>query len=89
MVGRPSNFANASEADVTTPVMTIAILARQVGLSEKRVRQLADMGVVPCSRDDRGYRVFDHGAVILLKARAKKTQAEKQALLNRKAALAK
>lgn len=61
--------------------MTVAMLAREVGLSENRIRKLANEGVVPCQRDKNNYRLFDERAVVVLKARVAKRHAKQRATL--------
>lgn len=39
-------------------VLTTAAVARQAGVSEKRVRVYADAGLIECARDSAGRRVF-------------------------------
>jgi hypothetical protein len=51
-------MAQASEHPVR-----VADVARELGLSPTRIRQLADAGVIPSSRTPGGHRLFDLGAV--------------------------
>jgi hypothetical protein len=44
-------------------LVRIADVARELGLSPSRIRQLADAGVIPSSRTPGGHRLFDLGAV--------------------------
>jgi anti-sigma regulatory factor (Ser/Thr protein kinase) len=44
-------------------LVRIADVARELGLSPTRIRQLADAGVIPSSRTPGGHRLFDLGAV--------------------------
>jgi len=44
-------------------LVRIADVARELGLSPTRIRQLADSGVIPSSRTPGGHRLFDLGAV--------------------------
>jgi anti-sigma regulatory factor (Ser/Thr protein kinase) len=44
-------------------LVRIADVARELGLSPTRIRQLADSGIIPSSRTPGGHRVFDLGAV--------------------------
>jgi anti-sigma regulatory factor (Ser/Thr protein kinase) len=44
-------------------LVRIADVARELGLSPTRIRQLADAGVIPSSRTSGGHRLFDLGAV--------------------------
>ncbi len=44
-------------------LVRIADVARELGLSPTRIRQLADAGVIPSSRSPGGHRLFDLGAV--------------------------
>jgi anti-sigma regulatory factor (Ser/Thr protein kinase) len=44
-------------------LVKIADVARELGLSPTRIRQLADEGVIPSSRTPGGHRLFDLGAV--------------------------
>ena len=69
--------------------LTIAALARQVGLSEGSVRKLADKGVVPCTRNEWNHRIFDLSAVDVLKARVNKRRAKQRAAMNRAAGIIK
>jgi anti-sigma regulatory factor (Ser/Thr protein kinase) len=48
-----------SEGDL----VRIADVARELGLSPTRIRQLADAGIIPSSRTPGGHRLFDLGAV--------------------------
>jgi hypothetical protein len=41
----------------------VADVARELGLSPTRIRQLADAGIIPSSRTPGGHRLFDLGAV--------------------------
>lgn len=44
-------------------LVKIADVARELGLSQTRIRQLADAGTIPSSRTPGGHRLFDLGAV--------------------------
>lgn len=44
-------------------LVRVADVARELGLSPTRIRQLADAGVIPSSRTPGGHRLFDLGAV--------------------------
>ncbi len=44
-------------------LVKIADVASELGLSQTRIRQLADAGVIPSSRTAGGHRLFDLGAV--------------------------
>jgi anti-sigma regulatory factor (Ser/Thr protein kinase) len=44
-------------------LVRIADVARELGLSPTRIRQLADTGIIPSSRTPGGHRLFDLGAV--------------------------
>jgi anti-sigma regulatory factor (Ser/Thr protein kinase) len=44
-------------------LVRIADVARELGLSPSRIRQLADSGVIPSARTAGGHRLFDLGAV--------------------------
>jgi anti-sigma regulatory factor (Ser/Thr protein kinase) len=44
-------------------LVRIAAVARELGLSPTRIRQLADGGIIPSSRTRGGHRLFDLGAV--------------------------
>jgi excisionase family DNA binding protein len=44
-------------------LVRIAEVARELGLSPTRIRQLADAGVIPSSRTPGGHRLFELGAV--------------------------
>ena len=44
-------------------LVRIADVARELGLSPTRIRQLADGGIIPSSRTRGGHRLFDLGAV--------------------------
>lgn len=44
-------------------LVRIADVARELGLSPTRIRQLADAGAIPSSRTPGGHRLFDLGAV--------------------------
>lgn len=44
-------------------LVRVADVARELGLSATRIRQLADAGVIPSSRTPGGHRLFDLGAV--------------------------
>jgi anti-sigma regulatory factor (Ser/Thr protein kinase) len=44
-------------------LVRIADVASELGLSQSRIRQLADSGVIPSSRSPGGHRLFDLGAV--------------------------
>jgi excisionase family DNA binding protein len=41
----------------------IADVASELGLSQSRIRQLADSGAIPSTRSPGGHRLFDLGAV--------------------------
>jgi len=62
---------------VTTGAETIgtAAAARRLSISEGRVRQLADAGVLPFTRSPHG-RLFDVGDVDVLIAERKRTRRE-------------
>ncbi len=47
----------------STRLVRIADVARELGLSPSRIRQLADSGFIPSSRTPGGHRLFDLGAV--------------------------
>jgi anti-sigma regulatory factor (Ser/Thr protein kinase) len=44
-------------------LVRIADVARELGLSPSRIRQLTDAGIIPSSRTPGGHRLFDLGAV--------------------------
>ncbi len=44
-------------------LVRVSDVARELGLSPTRIRQLADAGVIPSSRTPGGHRLFDLGAV--------------------------
>jgi hypothetical protein len=44
-------------------LVRIADVARELGLSPSRIRQLADSGIIPSTRTPGGHRLFDLGAV--------------------------
>lgn len=44
-------------------LLRVSEVARELGVSPSRLRQLADSGVVPSERSSGGHRVFDPGAV--------------------------
>jgi excisionase family DNA binding protein len=44
-------------------LVRIADVARELGLSQSRIRQLADSGAIPSTRSPGGHRLFDLGAV--------------------------
>jgi excisionase family DNA binding protein len=48
---------------VPAGAVRIADVAREVGLSPTRIRQLADAGVIPYTRTEGGHRLFDVAAV--------------------------
>ncbi|SRR5216683_397012 len=50
-------------ADQSEHLVRIADVARELGLSSSRIRQLADSGVIPSSRTPGGHRLFDLAAV--------------------------
>jgi anti-sigma regulatory factor (Ser/Thr protein kinase) len=50
-------------ADSAGKLVRIGDVVRELGLSATRVRQLADSGVIPSSRTERGHRLFDLVAV--------------------------
>lgn len=50
-------------AETGEHLVRIAQVARELGLSPTRVRQLADAGTIPSSRTPGGHRLFDLGAV--------------------------
>ena len=50
-------------ADQLEHLVRIADVARELGLSASRIRQLADSGVIPSSRTPGGHRLFDLAAV--------------------------
>lgn len=47
----------------STHLVRIADVARELGLSPSRIRQLADVGFIPSTRTPGGHRLFDLGAV--------------------------
>ena len=49
--------------DEAHELVRIADVAKQLGLSPSRIRQLADSGVIPSTRSSGGHRLFDLGAV--------------------------
>ena len=49
--------------DPSEGLVRIAEVARELGLSPTRIRQLADAGTIPSSRTPGGHRLFDLGAV--------------------------
>ncbi len=49
--------------DESTHLVRIADVARELGLSPSRIRQLADSGLIPSTRTPGGHRLFDLGAV--------------------------
>jgi DNA-binding transcriptional MerR regulator len=49
-------MANSSE-----DLVRIADVARELGLSPPRIRQLANAGIIPSSRTSGGHRLFDLG----------------------------
>ena len=49
--------------------------AQTLNLSETRVRQLADSGEIPCTRDGEGRRQFDRAALL----ESKKTRSQRRA----------
>lgn len=49
--------------DEPTHLVRIAEVARELGLSPSRIRQLADSGVIPSTRTAGGHRLFNLGAV--------------------------
>jgi excisionase family DNA binding protein len=49
--------------DSSEGLVRIAEVARELGLSPTRIRQLADAGTIPSSRTPGGHRLFDLGAV--------------------------
>jgi hypothetical protein len=50
-------------AESADDLVRVADVARELGLSPTRIRQLADAGVIPSSRTPGGHRLFDLGAV--------------------------
>ena len=46
-----------------TRLVRVGEVARELGVSSSRLRQLADSGVIPSERSPGGHRVFDAGAV--------------------------
>ena len=44
-------------------LVRIADVASELGLSQSRIRQLADSGAIPSTRSPGGHRLFDLGAV--------------------------
>jgi excisionase family DNA binding protein len=50
-------------AESSGPLVRIADVARDLGLSPSRIRQLADAGVIPTTRTSGGHRLFDLAAV--------------------------
>jgi excisionase family DNA binding protein len=50
-------------ADAGEQPVRIADVARELGLSQTRIRQLADAGVIPSTRTSGGHRLFDLPAV--------------------------
>ena len=50
-------------AEVPDQPVRIADVARELGLSPSRIRQLADTGVIPSTRTSGGHRLFDLAAV--------------------------
>lgn len=50
-------------AESANELVKIADVARELGLSPTRIRQLADAGIIPSSRTRGGHRLFDLGAV--------------------------
>jgi uncharacterized protein DUF4325/MerR-like DNA binding protein len=50
-------------AESANDLVRVADVARELGLSPTRIRQLADAGVIPSSRTPGGHRLFDLGAV--------------------------
>src|SRR5262249_7219600 len=50
-------------ADTTDQTVRIADVARELGLSPTRIRQLADSGVIPSTRTTGGHRLFNLAAV--------------------------
>jgi excisionase family DNA binding protein len=50
-------------AGASKRLVRIADVARELGLSASRVRQLADSGIIPSSRTSGGHRLFDLAAV--------------------------
>lgn len=53
----------AHAADEAEQPVRIADVARELGLSPTRIRQLADAGVIPSTRTSGGHRLFDLAAV--------------------------
>lgn len=50
-------------AESAEDLVKISDVARELGLSPTRIRQLADAGIIPSSRTPGGHRLFDLGAV--------------------------
>ena len=50
-------------AESAEDLVRISDVARELGLSPTRIRQLADAGIIPSSRTPGGHRLFDLGAV--------------------------
>lgn len=50
-------------AESVEDLVRISDVARELGLSPTRIRQLADAGIIPSSRTPGGHRLFDLGAV--------------------------
>ena len=50
-------------AESADDLVRVADVARELGLSPTRIRQLADAGVIPSSRTPGGHRLFNLGAV--------------------------
>jgi excisionase family DNA binding protein len=45
--------------DESPQLVRIADVARELGLSPSRIRQLADNGIIPTTRTPGGHRLFD------------------------------
>ncbi len=61
-------------ADTPEQPVRIADVAQELGLSQTRIRQLADSGVIPSTRTSGGHRLFDLAAVRAAVARRALTE---------------